>query len=524
MGEYAGWMATHMIETSRGQSYDALHLCFEEASLAITSKGLMQGASRLLVLATLWVLVAPALHAQGGTPAWNRFRGPNGSGVVETDGLPAEIGPAKNVKWKTPLPPGHSSPIIAGSRIFLTAIDRERLLTIALDRDTGRILWQTEAQRPRTERIDRRNNAASPSPAVAGNRVFVFFPDFGLLAYDFDGKEIWRHPLGPFNNVYGMGASPLVVGDKVILVCDQSIGSYMIAVGAKDGRERWKVSRPEARSGHSTPIVYKPARGPEQLLVPGSFLLTAYDPATGKKLWWVHGLSFEMKSTPVMDGDTVFVNGYGAPENEPGRHIKVQEFSEVLAQRDADGNQRVEFAEAASDAMLKEYFSYIDLNGDGALDAEDWAFLKAAMATTNGILAIRAGGSGDMSAQNLRWQYHRAVPQLPSPLLYRGVLYTVNDNGIVTSFRPESGEVIAQGRIEGAQDNFYASPVAGDGKIYLVSLSGKVAVLKPGGKLETFSVSDLDDTCYATPAIADGHIYIRTRSTLYAFSQRGAPR
>jgi len=457
--------------------------------------------------------------AQSAQNEWSRFRGPNGAGVAETTGLPAEIGPAKNVAWKTPLPPGHSSPILSGKRIFLTAVDGDKLLTIVLDRATGKILWQREAPRPRVLKIDRRNNPASPSPAVAGNRVFVFFADFGLLAYDLNGKELWRHPLGPFNNVYGMGASPMVVGNNVILVCDQSTGSYMIAVGAKDGRERWKVARPEARSGHSTPIVYKPARGPEQLLVPGSFLLTAYDPATGKKLWWVNGLSFEMKSTPVMNGDTVFVNGYGAPENEPGRHIKVQEFSEVLAERDANKNQRVEIAEAESDAMLKEYFPYIDLSGDGALDADEWAFLKAAMATTNSVLAIRAGGSGDMSAQNVRWQYQRAVPQLPSPLLYQGVLYMVNDNGIVTSFRPDSGEVIAQGRIEGAHDNFYASPVAGDGKIYLISLSGKVAVLKAGGKLETFSVGDLDDMCTATPAIADGHIYIRTRSALYAFHQ-----
>ncbi len=468
-----------------------------------------------------WALLisanAGSLHAGG--QDWNRFRGPNGAGVTETAGLPVEVGPAKNVAWKTALPAGHSSPIVSGNRIFLTAVDGEELLTICLERKTGKILWQRKAPRPRAQKIDQRNNAASPSPAVAGNRVFIFFPDFGLLAYDRTGKELWRHPLGPCNNVYGMGASPVVAGDKVILVCDQSTGSYIIAVGAKDGRERWKVSRPEAKSGHSTPILYQPPRGPQQLLVPGSFLLTAYDPGTGKKLWWVNGLSFEMKSTPVLDADTVFVNGYGAQETELGRQIQVPAFSEVLAQRDADHNQRVEAAEAASDPMLKDYFSFIDLNGDGALDADEWSFLRAAMATTNGMLAIRAGGSGDMSQTNIRWQYHRAVPQLPSPLLYQGVLYMVNDGGIVTSFRPGSGEVIAQGRIAGAQDNFYASPVAGDGKIYLVSLSGKVAVLKPGGNLDTLSVGDLDDLCHATPAIADGHLYIRTRGALYAFTQ-----
>jgi outer membrane protein assembly factor BamB len=116
--------------------------------------------------------------------------------------------------------------------------------------------------------------------------------------------------------------------------------------------------------------------------------------------------------------------------------------------------------------------------------------------------------------------YRRAVPQLPSPLIYGGVLYMVNDGGIVTSLKPDTGELIKQGRLKGAIDRYYASPVAGDGKIYMASEKGKVAVLKPGGDLEPAFVNDLQDDIYATPALLEGHIYLRTRHTLYCFGSR----
>lgn len=472
----------------------------------------------LIGLSYSFIFVTSAASAE--QPDWSRFRGPNGAGVAETKGLPAEVGPSKNVVWKTTLPVGYSSPILSKNRIFLTALDGEKLLTLSLDRQTGRILWKAEAPRPRQEKLDRRNNAASPSPAVAGQRVFVFFPDYGLLAYDFDGKELWRVPLGPFNNIYGMGASPVVVEDQVVLVCDQSTNSFIAAFDQANGKLRWKQPRPEAKSGHSTPILYQPQGGRKQLLVPGSFLLTAYDVQTGKKAWWVNGLSFEMKSTPVMDDDAVYINGYGSPENQPENLVAIPDFADALIRFDTDGNKRISKAESESDARTKSSFDFVDLDSDGSLDAAEWNYYQAAMASVNGILAIRPGGSGDMSKTNIRWQYHRAVPQLPSPLLYKGVLYMVNDGGVVTTFQPKTGEVIAQGRLKGAIDKYYASPVAGDDKIYMVSESGKVAVLKTDGSLDPVAVSDLDDMVYATPAIADGRIYIRTRTTLYAFGTR----
>src|SRR5579871_5068883 len=160
---------------------------------------------------------------------WPRFRGPNGAGVAETASLPDSIGPDKHVIWKTALPPGHSSPVISGDRIFVTAFEGDKLLTIALDRATGKILWRREAPRNRHEKLDSQNSPSSPSPAAGDGNVFVFFPDYGLLSYTFEGRERWRTPLGPFHNIYGMGVSPILAAGNVILVCDQQHDSFAAA-------------------------------------------------------------------------------------------------------------------------------------------------------------------------------------------------------------------------------------------------------------------------------------------------------
>jgi outer membrane protein assembly factor BamB len=178
------------------------------------------------------VVAASALFAD---TDWSRFRGPNGSGVSETRGLPTEFGPTKNVIWKVDLPQGYSSPIIYENRIFLTALRDQSLVTIAVDRSNGKILWERVAPRVRTEKLDHRNRPAAASAATDGKYVTVFFGDYGLVTYDVEGKELWKQPLGPFNNVYGMGASPLIVGDKVIIACDQSTNSFFAAYDKKSG-------------------------------------------------------------------------------------------------------------------------------------------------------------------------------------------------------------------------------------------------------------------------------------------------
>ena len=432
--------------------------------------------------------------------------------------MPETFGPGRNVVWKTALPLGHSSPIVAGDRIFLTAVEQNKVYTLCLSRESGQVLWRRECPRNRIEPLDKLNTAASPTPASDGKNVFVFFGDFGLISYGFDGNERWRVPLGPFRNVYGMGSSPIVAGDQVVLVCDQSVDSFIIAIGKDDGRVRWKRSRPEALSGHSTPILYQPEGSPVQIIAPGSFRTDAYAPDTGETVWSTGGLPSEMKSGAVIGDGVIYFSGYNTPENEPGRQVHMQPFEEVLAANDKDKDGRISRGEAP-DERTRMYFPFIDLNQDGFLSADEWKRFIAVMTAENGLLAIRPG-HGDVTATGLRWKYQRAIPQLPTVLLYQSVLYMINDAGVLTTLDPANGAVFKTGRLRGVADRYFASPVAADNKIFIVSQAGVVTVLKPGGEQEILAVNELDDECYATPAIGDGRIYIRTRSALYAFGQR----
>ena len=458
---------------------------------------------------------------------WSQFRGPNGTGVSETKNLPTEFGPNKNVVWKAALPPGHSSPVLTRDRIFVTAHDKDTLLVISLDRETGKELWRRPVPRAVTGRLQNVNGPASPSPVTDGTNVYVFFQDFGLVSFDRDGKERWKLPLGPFNIFYGFGASPILVDDKVILPVDQdNPASYLIAVDKNTGKVRWKVERPVVISGYSTPTVYQPPRGPKQIIVPESFQLSAYSVADGKRVWWVRGLACEMKSIASYDSEYLYINGWGFPQNQPGQQIKTISFEEALAAHDKDKDRTIAKTELPADAprgsmdrMLTAAFEAFDMDRDEKLNAKDWEVFRAMMASENGLLAIKMGGTGDQTANAIRWRYQKPVPQVPSTLLYRGVLYMINDSGILLSFDPATGNVLKQGRLHGAIDKYFSSPVGADDKVYLIGQGGQVSVVKAVGDWEVLAVNELDDECYATPAIADGRIYIRTRSALYAFGK-----
>jgi outer membrane protein assembly factor BamB len=462
---------------------------------------------------------------------WSQFRGPNGTGVSAATGLPIEFGPTKNVVWKTPLPPGHSSPVLTRTRIFVTAHTREKqnykLLVICLDRETGKLLWQREVERSRVGRLQNVNGPASPSPVTDGSNVYVFFQEFGMVSYDGAGKERWKLPLGPFNMFYGFGASPILVDDKVVLPVDQdSPSSYLIAVDKNSGRVRWKVDRPVVISGYSTPIIYQPSQGPKQIVIPESFQLSAYSVEDGKRVWWVRGLACEMKSIASHDAEYLYINGWGFPQNQPGQQVKTIPFDEGLVRYDKNGDHQIAKSEISGtetmDKMLAGAFEAFDSDRDEKLNAKDWEVFRAMMASENGLLAIKLGGDGrggDQTSTAIRWRYQKPVPQVPSTLLYKGVLYMVNDSGILISFDPATGNVIKQGRLQGAIDKYFSSPVAADDKVFLIGEAGEVSVLKAAGDWQVLAVNELDDECFATPAIADGRIYIRTRSALYCFGK-----
>ncbi|MCC6588959.1 MAG: PQQ-binding-like beta-propeller repeat protein [Bryobacterales bacterium] len=454
-------------------------------------------------------LLLTLLSAASVCPAadWPRFRGPNGAGVSESGNLPAQFGPDRNVVWKTALAPGLSSPVIGGNQIYVTGLEGGRLATIALSRDTGQILWTRYVDRRRSEKLHKLNHPASPSVAVEGDDLFSFFPDFGLVSYTKTGGERWRLPLGPFTNSYGVGVSPVVAGNKVILVIDQDRDSFIAAYDVGSGRPLWRTPRPKAVSGHSTPVIYK-----NWVIAPGSVQMNAYNLDTGKVEWTADGLPSEMKSVPAIEGDLIYVHGFNTPENDPGRLIAVPTFREALGTHDKDGNGKLSKEEAPTPHSAR-LFEYLDTNHDGVMDEREWERYADSMKAENAMIAFRIGG-GQV------WKFQRSIPQLPSPLVYRGIVYMVNEGGILTTLDAATGKLHKQARVRGEADRYYASPVAADGKVYIASHTGVVSVLKAGPDQELLGVNPLEDEILATPALVDGKVYIRTKSHLFCFGAR----
>jgi outer membrane protein assembly factor BamB len=463
--------------------------------------------------AWLLLLALPALGAD-----WPQFRGRNAAGVAEATNLPVRFGPKTNVAWRTELPIGPSSPAIAADRIFLTAVEHEKLLTIALDRVSGKVLWRREAPRPRRQELQETNNPAAPTPATDGTNAYVFFADFGLLAYGPDGRELWRLPLGPFNNPFGHGASPILAGELVLQVCDQDTDSFLVAVDKKTGQVRWRTPRSHAQRGYATPVLHQPRSGGLQALVIGSYQLDAYDVGSGKPVWWLRGLPWQIKPTPVLGDDAVYFITYSG-ESDPGQQEVVPPFAEALARLDADKDGRLSKAEMPDERARNRFDEYLDLDDTGFLEERDWSQFRLRRQGMNSLWAFRLGGEGDMTEKSLLWKNPKSLPNVPSPLLYRGVLYTLKEGGILTSLDPKTGEIQKQARLEGAPGAYYSSPVAADDKLYAISEEGKLAVVRAGADWELLAVNALDDGSKSTPAIVADAIYVRTYSALYCFRQ-----
>ena len=447
---------------------------------------------------------------------WTRFRGPNGNGVAETGRLPVVFGPGTNARWEVAVPPGKSSPVLSGDRLFLTAAADGQLLTLAFDRATGREMWRRAAPTRRQEKMHRLNHEASPTPVTDGTNVYVFFAGYGLLAYGPDGDQLWALPLGPFTNYHGMGASPILADGKLIMVCDQDLGAYLMAVDPANGEILWKRERPDFVHSFSTPAVYDQGPGGLEIVVPGSYRMTSYS-GDGNELWRVDGLTYQVKSAPVLAGDRLFFNGW-APGGEPAVRLELPSFSEMSERFDANGDAELDKAEIPSN-WLPENWEMHDRNKNGTMNARDWAHYRARRVSENACMAIRLGGRGNVTSSHRLWRHQKSLPDVASPVLYADALYLVRNGGIVTTLDPDTGKVLKQGRLSDAIDAYYASPVAGDGKVYMLSETGKAAVLEAGSDWTVLRTNDLGEEVYATPAIGAGCLYIRTASKLYCFSE-----
>ncbi len=447
---------------------------------------------------------------------WPQFRGPNCSGrAPASERLPDRIGPSVNVVWKTALPPGHSSPIVVGDRVYLTAVQEKRLLTLALDRKDGRVLWQREAPAPVLETVHRIGSHAQSTPAADGAGVVSFFGSCGLFGYDRDGKLLWHRAMGPFKNDFGAGSSPVLAGDKVLLSQDHDQGSFLMALDKRSGETLWKTDRSEFLRGYCTPVVWDVA-GRKQVVVAGTLRVAGYDLDNGKEIWTVRGIARTICMTPVVGDDgRLYAAGWSAG-GDAGARIEVEPFDAVVKRLDKNGNGKLE-SEELKTGPIAERFTQVDVDKDGSITRQEYERFRGLFREgRNVVLAIRPGGTGDATDSHVAWRNTRYVPFCASPLYLDGLVYTVKDGGFLSSLDARDGELVRRDRLPGG-GNYYSSPVAGDGKIYLLNERGRLTVVQAGRDWRVLGASDFEEDTYATPAIAGGRIYLRTAGHLYCF-------
>lgn len=465
----------------------------------------------LLLLAT----IAASPYVRAAAPrGWPQFRGPGGLGLADDAALPLRWSPTENVAWKTEIPGrGWSSPIVWRGRVYLTSatstgafkqpspgiygndyaaelarqglspdevakrvIARDIELTsdtgevsymvYALDARTGTILWQREAHAgaPFGGR-HRKNTYASETPVTDGERLYVSFGgNVGVFCFSLDGKPLWRKtwPPHPIYLDFGTASSPIVHEGRVYQLHDNDRESFFAALDAGTGREVWNVKRTEAatrlKSGWSTPFVWQtPAR--TEIVTIGMGYAVSYD-TRGAELWRLKG----------------FVQATPSP--------------------------------VAADGLL-----YVGSGSQGE--------------TNRPVYAIKPGARGDITLQAdqtssdfVAWFQPRLSGYTPSPLVYRGRVYVVNDNGVMQVADAKTGREIYKVRLGGAGNTFSASPVASDGRIYALTEEGDTIVFAAGDEYAELAKNSLGEMSFASPAADGNSLYIRTATKLYKIVNR----
>jgi outer membrane protein assembly factor BamB len=342
----------------------------------------------------------------------------------------------------------------------------------------------------------------------------VFFGSYGLLAFDLDGNKLWEFRAGPFQDEYGAGSSPILFDGKVILNQDHDVDSFLMAVDAVTGKPLWKIPRPDAVRSYSTPVVWS-QNGRQELLVAGALELAGYDPANGTKLWWVNGLARIVIPTPVPLGDTVYMASW-APGGDTASRITLDSWPMALAKWDTNHDGKLSRDEI-KDPQVLERFYRMDVNQDGVLDQHEWEHhAKIFREAQNSVLAIKPSGAGELATGGVVWKYARGVPYVATPVIHRGILYMVKEGGLVTKLDVATGRLLQEERV-GGLGNYFASPVAGDGKVYFASEPGTVSVLASQPEWHLISSHEFHERIYATPALASGCFYLRTEQALYCF-------
>lgn len=460
------------------------------------------------------LLIAGMSLASTSAANWPQFRGLHGWAVAqERIPLPDRIDLDKHTVWKVSMASGKSSPVVFDDRIYLTALRDKKLLTIAIDRGTGAIVWEREASYEKLEEHHRRSSPAVASVATDGRRVVSFFGSFGLLCHDAGGRELWRLPLGPLNDPQGAASSPIIADGNVFLVRDQDTGSFLAAYDLDSGRQVWRVERPNVRRNYGTPTLWKNGDNFE-IVSAATATVAGYSLRTGRQKWRALGCARVVSATPVVGPDgTLYVVNAGGGGDLRAKHYPP--FKQVVAAADANGNGLLEKTELPG-GPIAGFIDQFDRDASGALDEEEYESIRRIYRSVRHVaMAIRPGGSGDIAETHVKWTQDRMIPRNASPVVHNGHLFLIRDGGILTSLDIADGEIVKSERLEDGAGSYFSSPVIGDGKIFLFSDRGRLSVVTAEGEWRQIGSTDFDEEVMATPAIVDGRIYIRTDAHLY---------
>jgi outer membrane protein assembly factor BamB len=424
--------------------------------------------------------------------SWPSFRGVQASGIAEGQNLPDtwNTKSGENILWRTPLPGlAHSSPVVWGNRIFVTSAvssdpkatfrpglygdgdaskdrSRHRWTIYALDKRSGKILWERVAYEG--EPIEKRHikaTYANASPATDGRIVVAWFGSQGVYAYDVKGRLLWKVDLGRVDMgaydiptfEWGPASSPIIWNNLVIIQCDTQTDSFIVALDAATGKTVWKTDREELPSW-GTPTVASTSAGPV-LVTNASNFVRGYDPRTGKELWRLGRSSKITAPTPVF-GDNLFVVASGRAPERP-----------IFVVR----------PEARGDLTLPD---------------------------------------GKTSSEAVAWSRTGRGSYMPTPLIYKGIVYVLSNNGLFDAYNLKTGEEIYRQRLPVVGSGFSASPIAADGKIYLSNEDGEILVLGAGDKFSHLATNSMGELLMATPALSDGVMYVRSSSSLFAVGRK----
>ncbi len=388
---------------------------------------------------------------------WAVWRGPTGDGVSAEKEFPVRWSATENITWKTPCPPGHASPVVAGDKIFTAAYDAvtEARLLLCFARETGAELWRRAVLKSAPERVHSENSRASSTPACDGEKVFCSFLDGRepvVAAYSLAGDLVWTVRPGVFSSVHGYCSTPILWKDKVIVNCDHDGPGYIVALSRADGRELWRIERPNRTRSYVAPIL-REINGQPQMVLSGSKCIASYNPDTGALLW-------------IIDGPT-------------------DQFVASL--------------------VYSKHHNLFYMTG---------GFPK------HHVMAIKPDGRGNVSASHVAWHYKPPSPvgvsYVPSPILEGDWLLLNDDRGFAHAFNAATGEVVWSARF-GRQ---HASLVSADGLVYFLNDAGECKVIRPSDKFAVLSTNTLGENSYASPALSDGQIFLRTDKHLWCVGTR----